>query len=227
MTLPTDLGVTTQLEVILRAVGPVAGRELLDVGCGESAVPRELAALGASCTGVDPFMPAGDWEAIGDGRWRILAAGAEALPMADASIDAVLFIFSLHHVPGASLAGALREAKRVLKPNGLLYIAEPLAEGDFNDLISIFHDEREVRAEAQRALSAASQLFAAHTSSLYTQRRRFDDFGRFTDVMRAGTRFNSYAEEDVVAPAVEARFASIAARTGGIFDEPVKVDLFS
>lgn len=226
MTLPTDLGVTTHFEVIRRVLGPVAGRKLLDIGCGASTVPRELAALGASCTGIDPFISARDWESVGDGRWRILAASAEALPIADASIDAVLFIFSLHHVPAASLAAAFREARRVLAPGGSLYVAEPLAEGDFNDLLSTFHDEREVRAEAQRALGPASRLFSAHTSTHFTERRRFDDFSRFADMMCANTRFNSYREEDVVAPAVEARFASIAARTGGIFDQPVKIDLF-
>jgi SAM-dependent methyltransferase len=47
----------------------------------------------------------------------------EALPFPDESFDAVLFVAALHHVPDA--LPALREARRVLKPDGLLFAYEP------------------------------------------------------------------------------------------------------
>jgi demethylmenaquinone methyltransferase/2-methoxy-6-polyprenyl-1,4-benzoquinol methylase len=47
---------------------------------------------------------------------------AEALPYADASVDAYVISFGLRNV--TDLAGALREAKRVLKPGGRFYCLE-------------------------------------------------------------------------------------------------------
>jgi ubiquinone/menaquinone biosynthesis C-methylase UbiE len=45
--------------------------------------------------------------------------------LADASVDAVMSTLSLHHLPDvASLERALREAARVLKPDGGLYLAD-------------------------------------------------------------------------------------------------------
>ena len=63
---------------------------------------------------------------------------------------------SLHHVPIPELMRALAEARRVLRPGGIVYVAEPLAEGDYFALVSLVEDEDEVRAAAQRALSDAS-----------------------------------------------------------------------
>ena len=40
--------------------------------------------------------------------------------------------------------------------DGLVYVAEPLAEGDFYELVSLVEDELEVRRAAQRALEQAS-----------------------------------------------------------------------
>src|SRR5581483_6292387 len=60
------------------------------------------------------------------------------------------------HVPPADMLSALREAARVLRPDGVVYIAEPLAEGDFFELTSMVEDEREVRAAAQRDVADAA-----------------------------------------------------------------------
>jgi ArsR family transcriptional regulator len=49
----------------------------------------------------------------------------EALPLADASLDAVTLILVLHHVPAPALA--LTEAMRVLKPGGQLLIVDMTA----------------------------------------------------------------------------------------------------
>ena len=57
-------------------------------------------------------------------------AEAEALPHDDDSFDVVLAHAMIHHVP--DVAGALAEARRVLRPGGMLVIAgEPTLLGDF------------------------------------------------------------------------------------------------
>jgi len=64
---------------------------------------------------------------------------------------------TLHHVPPGLMQTALREARRVVRPGGTIYVAEPLAEGDFFALTSLVEDEIEVRRAAQAALADAGR----------------------------------------------------------------------
>lgn len=59
---------------------------------------------------------------------RLLSLNAEALPFKSNSLDHVLSIYMLEHIP--DLEGSLREVHRVLGNNGSFYIALP-AEGGF------------------------------------------------------------------------------------------------
>ena len=68
------------------------------------------------------------------------------------SADIVIFFNSLHHVDEAGLFKALREAARVLKPGGILFVSEPLAEGAYFETMKPVHDETQVRNHAQEAL---------------------------------------------------------------------------
>jgi len=216
--------VQTHVDALLSAVGSLDGRRVLDIGCGEGVLGRELAQLGAEVTGVDPFVPAQDWEPQGSGRFRVLSAPAERVPLEDGSIDIAMFIFSLHHM--SDVEQAMKEAHRVLAADGRLYIAEPVAAGDHNSLIATFHDEAAVREEAQRTLQrVAATLFGRHVTLAYTDRRVYPNFATFAARMIANRRFNGYSAEAVVAPNVRTLYAEIAVRTKGIFDQPVKVDV--
>lgn len=147
--------VLTDLEVLDRLVQP-AGKDMVDIGCGGGALVRALAARGARMTGVE--ISEGQLATArrdDDGRGRYVIGRAESLPLDDSSLDAVVFMRSLHHVPQADLLAALREARRVLRGDGLVYVAEPLAHGDFFELTRMVEDEVEVRAAAQRALDRA------------------------------------------------------------------------
>ncbi len=84
---------------------------VLDVGCGPLSVPGYLEPLiptGASFIGLDVYPT----EFSG---WRI-AGCAEFLPLADQSIDIVVFATSLDHV--CDLGRTFDEIVRVLKPKG-------------------------------------------------------------------------------------------------------------
>lgn len=143
---------------MLQSLVEPAGKHVLDIGCGGGALARDLAAGGARVTGVEiseqQLAPA--LARDGGSGARYLVGLAQQLPLEDATVDVVVFMRTLHHVPPADLTQALHEARRVLRPAGVIYVAEPLAEGDYFALTSLVEDELEVRAAAQRALADAA-----------------------------------------------------------------------
>jgi SAM-dependent methyltransferase len=103
-------------EALLNAAGAAPGMRLLDVACGPGLVAAAAVARGCAVEGVD-FSAA----MLGLARARVPKgvfheADAEALPLPDASFDAVVSNFGLHHFPFP--ARALAEIRRVLRPGG-------------------------------------------------------------------------------------------------------------
>jgi 2-polyprenyl-6-hydroxyphenyl methylase/3-demethylubiquinone-9 3-methyltransferase len=115
----------------LRSLGELAGRRVLDAGCGGGLVARELAAAGAEVVGVDrslgslgvarraarrmgPGNPRGVPRSMGS-FWP--AQGRlERLPFAAGCFDAVVAADVLEHLP--DLPVAVAELARVLAPGG-------------------------------------------------------------------------------------------------------------
>jgi SAM-dependent methyltransferase len=224
----------TDLEMLERYAQP-SGKDVVDIGCGGGALVRELTGWGARVTGVEisesQLANAVSRDPAGDSRYLI--GRAEQLPLEDASFDVALFMRSLHHVPIPELPRALAEARRVLRPGGVVYVAEPLAEGDYFALVSLVEDEDEVRAAAQRALSQALAaglrrevtveydvevriadipMLRSRIVSVDPQRaERFearagelaDAFGRLGEADGGGRRFLQPMRADVLRPAAE------------------------
>jgi SAM-dependent methyltransferase len=103
-------------------------RRVLDVGCGEGQVARQLAAAGVDVVGVDPSCPQVALARERGGGPRYARASAERLPVADRSVDAVLACLAFEHV--GDLPAAVREIARVLVPGGrlLLLVGHPLLQ---------------------------------------------------------------------------------------------------
>jgi ubiquinone/menaquinone biosynthesis C-methylase UbiE len=223
-----DLGLMTRIDGILAIAGTVAGLDVVDIGCGEGEVARALAGFGAKVSGFDPFIDDMPWRDLGLGGYRLVRAPADAILQADRSADLVVFVFSLHHVPGHQLAGALAEARRLLRPKGRLIVAEPLAEGPNHYVMEPYHDETLVRLAASDALARhAAPYFAEERIVRFTEPRMFPDFDAYAALAVAGMRFNRYTEAEVLAPEVRRRFAEIRATGHGRLDQPVRVNIFS
>jgi len=114
---------------------PPAPLDVLDLGCGEGRLSRDLTARGYRTVGVDvsPPMIAAAREADPGGRYEIADAGDTGL--ADASVDVVAAFMSMHDIE--DMPGAVAEAARVLRPGGCLCIAivHPLnSAGGFESL---------------------------------------------------------------------------------------------
>ena len=89
---------------------------MLDVGCGEGELANHL--------------PDGAWTGVDNSREMLASAPhphmrseATSLPFADDSFGSVALLYVLYHLPDP--VPALSEARRVLRPGGLIVVAAP------------------------------------------------------------------------------------------------------
>jgi ubiquinone/menaquinone biosynthesis C-methylase UbiE len=103
---------------------PLAVRDIIDVGCGNGALLRDLVRLGADagrCTGVDLLQERVQAAREADARMSISCGDASSLPYADASFDLALQFTLLSSVLDVSMRRAIAsETMRVLRPGGML-----------------------------------------------------------------------------------------------------------
>lgn len=216
-------------DVLAELVEP-RGRTVVDVGCGDGGLVRWLAARGAHAIGVDveseALARARAVRPVSDERYE--PGTAQGLPLPDGCADAVVFVHSLHHVPGDALDRALLEAARVLVSGGALYVQEPLAEGPHFDLMRPVDDETAVRSAAQAALARVPADVLRHErEERFDAEVHYGSFDAFRDriVLADAARAVFFAahEDDL-----RARFAAAVepGANGSIrLRQPMKVDL--
>lgn len=218
--------VTDELSVLADLVS-LAGQDIIELGCGAARLARQLLDRyhDAQVTGleVDARQHAKNLAAPRE-RLRFVAAGAEAIPFPDASFDLALMLKSLHHVPMASMARALGEVARVLRPGGHLYSSEPVYAGALNEIVRLFNDEGTVRAAAQAALDEALRTDAWEQVA----ERRFEmpvsyrDFADFEQRMMRPT-FADHRIDDAKLAEVRAVFEPHCGPDGARFTRPMRV----
>jgi SAM-dependent methyltransferase len=132
---------------------PLLKGRILDVGCGDGLIdlgiflrmqPEEL-------VGIDPFqgferlpellaangLPA---DLLDDSRLQFRAEDANAIPYPDDHFDVVVSWGSLEHIAGG-YGQALREIRRVLKKDGLLFVHPGLYFGALGNHLGEFFDD--------------------------------------------------------------------------------------
>ncbi len=148
---------------ILREEG-LSGATLLDVGCGTGAGQSAFAEFG-TVYGVDFSQEALEFSGS-RGLTLLTKANAEKLPIRTCSVDAVVTLDTIEHVPD-DLA-ALEEIARVLKPGGLLLMNVPafmFLWGPHD--VALMHQRRYTTGSARRAVSAAGLEIERATYSVF------------------------------------------------------------
>ncbi len=157
---------------MLGLAGDVAGRRVLDVGCGSGPLAAALRAKGAVVTGLDssPAMIDLARQRLGADADLHVADLGRPLPFGDGAFDDVVVSLVLHYLP--DWTAPLAELRRVLRPGGrlLLSVNHPRileASDPGADYFSVtqysdeytFGDQRAVLTYWHRPLHAMSDAF--------------------------------------------------------------------
>ncbi|HYF16417.1 MAG TPA: class I SAM-dependent methyltransferase [Ramlibacter sp.] len=215
---------------LVQACVELAGRDVLDIGCGSGETTRQAVVEGGARRAVGLEVDEIQFAKNGQREWpagvgfRLL--GAEALDFPDASFDTVLMFKSLHHVPGALMAQAFAEIRRVLRPGGRVYVSEPVFAGPLNEITRLYHDEEVVRERAIDAIEAAlhDRLFTRERQVRFQAPVHYASWEAFRKKI-AGTTHTTHVLAPELEARVEAAFRAHLAPGGAHFVRPMRVDV--
>lgn len=221
--------VSDELDLLESLVDLPTHPRIVELGCGAAHLSRKLLQRHPGCTvtglEVDKRQMAKNLASPAD-RLTFVNAGAQTIPCADQSFDLALMLKSLHHVPLDLIDTALAEAHRVLRPQGLLYVSEPVFAGALNEVMRLFHDEEMVRAAALRAVqrAVASGEWAQVDEVRFEMPVHYRDFAEFEKRMIAVT-FVEHKLDAATLAAVRKRFEPNMKADGAHFTRPMRVNL--
>jgi SAM-dependent methyltransferase len=221
---------TNDLELISEHLAP-HGTELLELGCGAALTTRRLAERFTDCRiiacEVDRVQHAANLAIQDLPNVEFRLGGAEHITLPDASVDGVILLKSLHHVPEPEMDRAFEEIARVLRPGGHAYISEPVYAGAFNEVMRLFHDERRVRESAFAALcrSIDRGLLTLEREIHFLSQSRFEGFAEFERRILQATH-SEHRIEPGLYRRIEQAFLPHVGRDGiATFLNPMRVDL--
>ncbi len=218
-----DLGQQTNVDVIKKFVS-LEGKQVIDVGCGSLTFSKHLASLGADVLAVDPDPTQAKINRAAPPFPKIefQESGGDQLPASNATVDGVFFAYSLHHVPKSLYPAVFDEVVRVLKPSGFLYVIEPV-DCPWNQVMKLFYDEDQQRADAQQALiDLAAPRFKHSNAVTYHGYSEYDSFEHFADRFSKQSFNSIYSESDVRKPEVQKAFEKLGGPEHR-FESPKKV----
>jgi SAM-dependent methyltransferase len=164
------------LELLLRRLP--AGAAVLDLAAGTGVLTRPLLDAGLEVVAVEPVA---EMRAALPASVRALEGTAEAIPLPDASVDAVVVGQAFHWFDGRA---ALPEIHRVLRPDGLLAlfwnrrVPDDRVNRAFDELVDPYrHDTPTHRHDAWRAAFDGTSLFVPISEHVLPNEQRLDADG--------------------------------------------------
>lgn len=172
------------------------GDTVLDIGCGKGEMVYICAQNGASATGVDYSRAAIDIaiklkDKLPHGKKDLadyMVVSDFDLPFSDNSFDKILLLDVAEHLYPDESASCLSEAKRLLKPGGLIYVdtspnrmfndyTYPFWERPLNRLINRIFKTKFITREARRELDKITHV---NEHTIFSLQRYFKKAG-FSD----------------------------------------------
>ena len=229
ITNPNPYSKATELEIIQQTL-PLSGARVLELGCGRAWMTRQLAEKFSPeqiiATEVDQIQHEKNLLIDDLPQVNFTYGNAADIEQADASIDIVIMLKSLHHVPLDLMDQAMGEIARVLKPSGLAYISEPVYEGDLNDILSLFNDEKQVREAAFAAVARAvdTEILNLQQQIFFNSPGHYRDFAHFEQRMLNVTH-TEHQIDGVLYKKIKQTFMQYMTDDGAHFLKPSRVDL--
>jgi 2-polyprenyl-3-methyl-5-hydroxy-6-metoxy-1,4-benzoquinol methylase len=169
---------------ILSRAKPPPGGKVLDLGCGRGHLLRLLARRGFDIAGADssPESVRAAQAALSPADpGRIRVGTLDAIPFDAGSFDLVVLIETIEHLRDDDLPQVIGEIRRVLKPDGALFITTPNAEDLEIALVRCpdcgarFHPMQHLRSWNPQSMEFA--LTAAGFANVATHETRLPDRG--------------------------------------------------
>jgi ubiquinone/menaquinone biosynthesis C-methylase UbiE len=205
-------------------------KNILELGCGAASNTRVIAQTGnnrnITALEVDEIQHEKNLLINDLPNVKFVLSGAQEIPLQDSSIDVVFMFKSLHHVPYELIPKAFEEIKRVLKPNGFLYISEPIFYGQYNEVLRIFHDEQKVRQNAFSMIEkfVDNDSFSLRDEIFFNDSITFNSFEEFEDKLIKAT-YQDHKLDDKLYEKTKKQFALHTINGKTKFLKPIRVDI--
>lgn len=173
------------------AVGLQPGKTAIDLGAGTGKFTARLLETGAQVIAVEPVLQMREKLANALPQLKALAGTAEAIPLPDESVDAVVCAQSFHWF---ATPAALAEIRRVLKPGGKLGLIWNMRDARVNWVRKLNQIVDRYEGDVPRFYSGAWRtLFPVkHFDSLREQGFMFGHSGATEDVIYNRVRSTSF-----------------------------------
>lgn len=116
-------------QMLFEEMGDIAGKKVLDIGCGDGSDSEKIAQKGANVYGIDISKEMIKHAKAKHPKITFVVASADKLPFTDGEFDVVYSRFALHYLNNEE--PAFKEIFRVLKRGGIAALLVPHPTGDY------------------------------------------------------------------------------------------------
>jgi ubiquinone/menaquinone biosynthesis C-methylase UbiE len=215
---------------IYESVLQLDGKRILDLGCGDGEKTIAIASNGKDrqLLGLEVDMVQHKMNEKYNSSLNVSfqLGKAQKIPAEDNIFDVVFMFMSLHHVPVESMDAAFCEIHRVLKPEGIVYISEPIFDGKLNEIVRLFHDEEKVRQAAFDATKRAveSDKFTPLDEIFFHAIVKYSDFDEFERRV-INVSYETHSLDQTLMQQIREEFEKHMTPEGASFEQSKRVDL--